>query len=58
MNVLLTDYGKNPNRDPAPIYYNNKKIKNEVNTNFNSNLYRDVGDIYQKNNTQCRYCCF
>lgn len=39
-------------RPPACVSYDNKEIKKEIENNFNNNLYRDVGDLYGKNNSQ------
>ena len=52
MNVLITDYVSNPQKDAAPIYYNNKVEKKKVNDNFNSNLYKDIGDIFHNQSSQ------
>jgi hypothetical protein len=52
MNVLISDYMKDPRRSSAPVYYNNKEIKKEVTQNFNTNLYRDIGDVFQNSNSQ------
>ncbi len=42
-------------RAPACKSYNNKEIQEEINENFNDKLYRDVGDLYNKNNSQREY---
>lgn len=47
MNVLMTDYSKNPNRPAA--CKRSKKIDKEVKQAFDKNLYRDVDDIFHKN---------
>lgn len=39
-------------RAPACKSYDNEKIKEEIDDKFNYNLYRDVGDLYSKNNSQ------
>ena len=52
MNVLITDYVNDPNRNSAPVYYNDKEVKTEVTKNFNTNLYRDIGDVFQNSNSQ------
>ncbi len=52
MNVLISDYVTDPQKDPAPIYYNNKNEKKIVNENFNSNLYRDISDIFHNQSSQ------
>ena len=47
MNVLVSDYGKNPDRKQAcnPIKGKTKKI---IKKYFDNNLYRDVSDVYNK----------
>ena len=42
-------------RAPACKSYDNKKVKEEISDKFNYNLYRDVGDLYNKNNSQREY---
>lgn len=39
-------------RAPACKSFDNKEIKEEIEDKFNYNLYRDVGDLYGKNNSQ------
>lgn len=39
-------------RAPACKSYDNDEIKEEIEDKFNYNLYRDVGDLYSKNNSQ------
>ena len=39
-------------RPPACKTYNNKTLQNNVDNNFEHNLYRDVSDLYNKNNSQ------
>lgn len=40
------------NRPPACKSYDNEAIKQDIEDKFNQNLYRDVGDLYSKNNSQ------
>lgn len=47
MNILMTDYVKNPSRAPACTM--NNKLKKQVNKYFDANLFRDVDDIFHKN---------
>lgn len=54
MNVLMSDYSKNPKRAKACNLSNNK-IKKMASKFFNNNLYRDVGDIFQKNASDRNY---
>jgi len=39
-------------RPPACKSFDDKEIKKEIEDKFNYNLYRDVGDLYSKNNSQ------
>ncbi len=57
MNIQLDDYVKNPNRDSLQTInnYQNKLLNQEINDKFNYNLYRDVGDIFDKNNSQRQF---
>jgi len=50
MNInLITD--SKDKEAPLPSW-NNDKIQKEIENKFNYNLYRDVGDLYGKNNSQ------
>jgi hypothetical protein len=41
---------------PAACHsYNNEHVKEKIEDKFNYNLYRDVGDLYGKNNSQREY---
>ncbi len=42
-------------RAPACNSYDNKEMRKEIENKFNYNLYRDVGDLYSKNNSQREY---
>ncbi len=42
-------------RAPACKSFDNKQVKEEIEDKFNYNLYRDVGDLYSKNNSQREY---
>jgi len=42
-------------RPEACQYYDDEKIKDKVEKDFNYNLYRDVSDLYNKNNSQRQY---
>lgn len=44
MNVLMSDYSDRPNRPSGCLYKG--KIKQEIKKNFDTNLYRDVDDIF------------
>lgn len=39
-------------RPPACNSFNDKEIKEDIEEKFNTNLYRNVGDLYGKNNSQ------
>lgn len=49
---IITDF---PKRNPAEKSYNNPKIKDNIKEKFNNNLYRDVSDLYGKNNSQRQF---
>ena len=53
MNInLITD---NKNKDAALPSWNNNKIQKDIENKFGYNLYRDVGDLYGKSNSQRQY---
>ena len=53
MNInLITD---NKTKERAPSSWNNKKIQENIEDKFGYNLYRDVGDLYGKSNSQREY---
>jgi hypothetical protein len=53
MNInLITDP---KNKPEAAKSYNNEKIRNMIENNFDTNLYKDVGDLYSKSNNQREY---
>ena len=52
MNVLLTDYIKDPQRGPACPSYNNPAVKKEIEKDFSYNLYQGADDVYNKRNSQ------
>jgi hypothetical protein len=50
MNInLITD---DKTKDAPPPSWNNEEIQKEIEDKFGYNLYRDVGDLYGKNNSQ------
>lgn len=55
MNVLLTDYIKNPERKAACTTYDNPDMEQRMNDEFNHNLYRDVSNIFNRNNSQRQF---
>tara|TARA_B100001287_G_C22653460_1_gene516415 strand:- start:1037 stop:1666 length:630 start_codon:yes stop_codon:yes gene_type:complete len=44
-----------PTKLEACKSYNNENVKEDIEKNFNLNLYRDVSDLYQRNNSQRQY---
>ena len=53
MNInLITD---NKLKEKAPPSWNNEKVQEKIEDKFNFNLYRDVGDLYGKSNSQREY---
>jgi hypothetical protein len=42
-------------RSKACDSFDNKKVRDEIEDKFGYNLYRDVGDLYGKNNSQRQY---
>jgi len=57
MNPLWTDIEENPNRiaysDSSS--HQNKNVQKKINNKFNINLYRDLSDVFQKENSQRQY---
>ena len=50
MNInLITD---KRDREPACLSFDNPKLQEVIEEKFNHDLYRDVGDLYGKNNSQ------
>lgn len=54
MNVLVSDIQHNPHKKKA-CKITDTKVKSQVETNFNYNLYKDVTDVYSKNNSQRQF---
>ena len=57
MNPLRTDYIDNPNRKAYSSKYRpqNEKIKKMIDDTFNINLYKDLSDVFEKENSQRQY---
>ena len=57
MNIKFDDYIKRPNREAISRLnnYNNKEINDLIEKKFNFNLYKDVSDIFNKNNSQRQF---
>ena len=54
MNVLISDYDGNPNRNPA-CNINEENIKKNIQESFEKNLYQNTVDIWGRNNSQREY---
>ena len=54
MNPSLGDYNTD-NSLPSLDSYNNKGVQIEIEKNFNEELYRDVNDVFGKNNSQRQF---
>ena len=51
-NILINEYVDNPTRPPAcPV----EDVENEMKRKFVDGLYRDVGDVYEKENSQRQF---
>jgi len=55
MNAMLTDIKYNPKRLPACNSYNSSKIRNDIESAFDNNLYKNLGDIYGRENSQRQF---
>jgi len=56
MNPTLGDYGNNTVSPPKSCpSYNNKGVQRRVDELFNEDLYRDVKDVFNKNNSQRQF---
>ena len=56
MNPTLADYGSDKPPPPKSCpSYNNKGVQRRVEELFNEDLYRDVNDIFGKNNSQRQF---
>ena len=49
-----TIYGENNSKKPC-LSYNNKGIQKDIENKFNADLYKDVNDIFGKNNSQRQF---
>jgi hypothetical protein len=52
MNVLMNEWGDNPTR-PAACEY--PGVQQETNDHFNYDLYKDIDDLWEKNNGQRQF---
>lgn len=52
MNVTVNEYMDDPTRPEACEY---EKVKPNVETHFDHNLYKDINDLFDKNNSQRMY---
>ena len=55
MNPTLDDYGNNASPPKSCPSYNNKGVQRRVDELFNEDLYRDVKDVFNKNNSQRQF---
>lgn len=55
MNYIHGVPNQDTSRPPAAKSYNNDYVKNEIENNFNHNLYRNVDDIYNKSHGQLNF---
>lgn len=57
MNVQLTDYTLNPQREAASKQSttNMREINSEIDSKFDINLYKDLSDVFDKMNSQRQY---
>ena len=56
MNPTLADYGSDKPPPPKSCpSYNNKGVQRRVDELFNEDLYRDVKDVFNKNNSQRQF---
>ena len=53
MNTLLTDL--DPDTEKLPACKPTEEVKEKIEKYFYKNLFRDVGDLYDKSNSQSRY---
>lgn len=54
MNVLIGDYVDDPGRKPAADV-EDPDVKEAVNRNFSKGLYRDIDNVWDRNNSQRQY---
>jgi hypothetical protein len=54
MNVLISDYVDNPNKNPASNV-EQSNIKQDIDTHFSDGLYKDVNNVWDKNNSQRQF---
>ena len=54
MNINITDFN-NENKKDKSCDINNEEVKNDVIEKFNQNLYRNVSDLYGKNNSERQF---
>lgn len=54
MNVLMTDYADKPHRQPAADVQL-QQTKDQMDNHFSNGLYKDINNIWDKNNSQRQY---
>ena len=52
MNPNASDYNTKNDTEGTYASYNNKGIQREIEKNFEKDLYKDVNDIFRKNDSQ------
>tara|TARA_Y100000590_G_scaffold458568_1_gene613547 strand:+ start:69 stop:716 length:648 start_codon:yes stop_codon:yes gene_type:complete len=53
-NILLNEYESNPNRDSL-LDVEDEKTKKELEDKFSFNLYKDINDVFNTNNSQRQF---
>jgi hypothetical protein len=54
MNVLMDEIHNNPSKPPA-VYVNSPAVKKELDEFFQTNMYRDPGDVFNRNQGQRQF---
>ena len=55
MNIQMTDYEDNPHRESAIKINDTLELRDNIKQNFNNKLYRNVGDIFERENSQRQF---
>ena len=53
-NITIDEYEKQPNRESL-LDLNDKKMKKDLEDKFSFNLYKDINDVYNTNNSQRQF---
>ena len=54
MNVLMDEINNNPSKPPA-LYSNSPAVKKELDAYFQTSIYNDPGDVFQRNQGQRQF---